>query len=765
MESKFQRFVNMFANYPKPKSNLSLSDKPAPKVQPHHPSRSQEGAQRLRNGNVAPTRPKDPGELDIFASPPKPENRRPRRSSESSMHEKSAADDERRRRERRHREREARHKDGRPRDSRPPKTKKPGGLDLIDKLDVTGIYGQGLFHHDGPFDACNPHRNRKKDSRAPMQAFPVGSANNALGGSGPVNKSINVDQFHGRGVEGFTDYATSGVEETRKRPSVERAISFNPKDRVEPVHGEESIGLGTSTFLEGAPASRTAIQRRESDNETSAFGSSLTRKRSLAQRIRGISQPRRGWEGVGAQRITSPDARYHYGGTTSPDSDPQATNGPQSAGGRYKTHETNPFFDDYDDAYEKKGASIKIAETENRQGGRARAPSSPMGRHDALERRITTDSIPEGQQQKSSGGFLSRITLHVLTTHLLASLTSHATVIDTTGAFDVLRLQRVAAQRLEAADGRPNNANVHVDVGPSVNQMLERVKIMRVFDFVGLVEAIGEVREELELGSAGQQAKKEPHGCDQDATRATVADSQDVEEMLMGDEPPTSPRDEAAEQQQQQQQQQQQRRQEQQTTTRQERYGMIIVDNITQVAAPIIKSNYIQGHALLTSLLRTLTHLTRTHALCTVLVNTAVVHRPSGSRSTARPHTDTANPNRTAIADAPPLPPHDPSNAAAPPPAGELPSVFAANTARPALGRSFPYLVDLHLFASAARSASSVPRRGDGTGGVREKGARDASEAGEGCVSVVEVLADRCDGRVGRWGGFVVRDGVELRGL
>ncbi|KAK5296674.1 Pal1 cell morphology protein-domain-containing protein [Cryomyces antarcticus] len=407
-------------------SNLSLSNKPAPKesnrsmqpppprtgtlpVQPHRPSHPQEEAQRLRNGNIAPPRPKDPGELDIFASPPKTENRRPRRSSESSVHEKSAADDERRRRERRHREREARHKDGRPRDSRPPKTKKPGGLDLIDKLDVTGIYGQGLFHHDGPFDACNPHRNRKKDSRAPMQAFPVGSANNALGGSGPVNKSINVDQFHGRGVEGFTDYATSGVEETRKRPSVERAISFNPKDRVEPVHGEESIGLGTSTFLEGAPASRTAIQRRESDNEASAFGSSLTRKRSLAQRIRGISQPRRGWEGVGAQRITPPDARYHYGGTTSPDSDPQATNGPQSAGGRYKTYEQNPFFDDYDDAYEKKGASIKIAETENHQGGRARAPSSPMGRHNALERRITTDSIPEGQQQKSSGGFLSRV--------------------------------------------------------------------------------------------------------------------------------------------------------------------------------------------------------------------------------------------------------------------------------------------------------------------------------------------------------------------
>src|ERR1700736_3612880 len=29
-----------------------------------------------------------------------------------------------------------------------------------------------VFHHDGPFDACNPHRNRAGSKRAPMQAFP-----------------------------------------------------------------------------------------------------------------------------------------------------------------------------------------------------------------------------------------------------------------------------------------------------------------------------------------------------------------------------------------------------------------------------------------------------------------------------------------------------------------------------------------------------------------------------------------------------------------
>lgn len=50
-------------------------------------------------------------------------------------------DGERRRRERRRREREGRHKDGKSRSSR-----KGYQLDIIDKLDVTSIYGTGSKH-------------------------------------------------------------------------------------------------------------------------------------------------------------------------------------------------------------------------------------------------------------------------------------------------------------------------------------------------------------------------------------------------------------------------------------------------------------------------------------------------------------------------------------------------------------------------------------------------------------------------------------------
>lgn len=311
------------------------------------------------------------------------------------------AEEERKRRERR-KEREALGKDGK---SRSKRIRKPQGLDLIDKLDVSGIYGPSLFHHDGPFDACNPHRNRKKDHRAPMQAFPANSANNALGGAGPVNKNIDLETFHGRGAEGFTDFA-SGVAETesfKKRPEVHaRSISFNPKDRNDIVHGEETVGLGTSTFLEGAPASKTAIQQRESENHEAIQNGGIGRKKSIAQRIRGISQPRRGFAD-GNPRITSPDARWGGPSVTTPGSPPHRV--PQSAGGYGKFNETNPFFDDYDEAYDRKGAAIKMAETDGKDGQALKSPSSPQ--RNGLSRTLTGDAKDGTESGKT--GFLNRV--------------------------------------------------------------------------------------------------------------------------------------------------------------------------------------------------------------------------------------------------------------------------------------------------------------------------------------------------------------------
>lgn len=274
-----------------------------------------------------------------------------------------------------------------------------------------------------------------------MQAFAKDSANMAIGGSGPVNKDLNFAQFHGRGAEGFTDYSTSGAKPLQEpidlepyaganvparaapglRGNVDRASSFNPTARVDKIHGEESMGLGTTTHLEGAPAARAAIARRESETEQlPGFGNAggLGRKRSLAQKIRGISNVNR-VHGVGPSgRITSPEGIYQRATT------PTGLGDAPRAGGMPNIRETNPFFNNYDDDYEKKGQKIQIAEERNRQGSigggedqinvRSRARSSPkraIGPR-MLERGITNEGLVAGSAESGGGGgggFLSRV--------------------------------------------------------------------------------------------------------------------------------------------------------------------------------------------------------------------------------------------------------------------------------------------------------------------------------------------------------------------
>ncbi|KAL8664668.1 MAG: hypothetical protein Q9168_007854 [Polycauliona sp. 1 TL-2023] len=420
----------------------AVQHRPGPAV--HRPSRSEEEQRRLRTG----AKPRGvPQSSDIFADNPEP-RRRLRRNSDSSIASRTlGSEEDRRRRERRQKERDAREarKDGK---SKVPgassRSKKPNQrLDIIDSLDVTSIYGTGcmnnvapqrlpeannvflVFHHDGPFDACNPHRNRKGAKVAPMQAFAKDSINNTLGGSGPVNKNLDLNQFHGRGAEGFSDFSTSRANNlagepepyaaanvpirrgSAARPGVDRTTSYNPTDRVQPVHGDESLGLGTSTFLDGAPAARAAVVRRESESEGVNGGGGLGRKRSLAQKIRGISNASRNLDRP-AGRVTSPDGTY--GRKTSPTSPGEV----QSGGVMRNARDTKPFFDDYDEAYEKKGQKIQIAEEQNRVeggGARTRAISSPKRRPPPalLERRITHDGGPSVDPEAKKEGFLSRV--------------------------------------------------------------------------------------------------------------------------------------------------------------------------------------------------------------------------------------------------------------------------------------------------------------------------------------------------------------------
>lgn len=359
----------------------------------HRPSRSQEEAMRARRGQGS-------GQPQDSRSPHRRTERRPRRNSDSSAmdaEKKPLTDEEKKEREQRRRDRERRHREA--------KDKKPASrkLDIIDQLDATSIFGTGLFHHDGPFDAVNPHRNRPGSRRAPMQAFPKDSLNNVIGGSGPLNARPDHATFLGQNNdEAFLDYSNQAATKGRSgsasyadasapRPKGELPV-FDPTTRGSILHGDETLGLGTSTFLEGTPAARTAIQKREEERAADIMDGGLQRKKSLAQRIRGINRPPRGFEPSG--RMTNPEGVY--GSRRSP-------SGSYMPASARPGDERNPFFQEYETG---KGGeeSISVRRTDEKK-----EPTSP--RYNPLERRATHEGAgsdrDEGQSKQS--GLLARV--------------------------------------------------------------------------------------------------------------------------------------------------------------------------------------------------------------------------------------------------------------------------------------------------------------------------------------------------------------------
>jgi len=310
--------------------------------------------------------------------------------------DKPLTEEERKARDAKRRERERRHRETR--DKRPVNRK----LDIIDQLDATSIYGTGMFHHDGPFDALNPHRNRQGSRRAPMQAFPKDSLNNVLGGAGPLNVRPDHAALMGQhDDEAFKEWS-SGAKDRHGSVDYQpinrkgEVPIFDPLISSHLLHGDESMGLGTSTFLEGTPAARTAIQKREEERAEN-MTDGLQRKKSLAQRIRNINRAPREFQGTG--RMTNPDGIYSR---RSP-SDGNATSMSMQGQGS----ERNPFFSEYEPG--KKAGEETISVRKPDAYGGKNSPTSPKGSF-GLERRATTDAsaaLDEGQSKPT--GILGRM--------------------------------------------------------------------------------------------------------------------------------------------------------------------------------------------------------------------------------------------------------------------------------------------------------------------------------------------------------------------
>ncbi|CAI4058962.1 Pal1p SKDI_04G5580 [Saccharomyces kudriavzevii IFO 1802] len=165
----------------------------------------------------------------------------------------------------------------------------PKNVDTIDKLDVTGLFG-GSFHHDGPFDAVTPHRN-KNNKAAPVLAFPIDGPNSTIGGAS--TKKSALDEVFGRDDTDDSDIYQYRTHTLRRGGDTQNAIKVNvgnvhqmdAKNKTELVHGPVTAGLGSSTFLDGAPASSAAIRSDIKAHSYHNRNGGLQRNKSLSQRL------------------------------------------------------------------------------------------------------------------------------------------------------------------------------------------------------------------------------------------------------------------------------------------------------------------------------------------------------------------------------------------------------------------------------------------------------------------------------------------------
>lgn len=160
----------------------------------------------------------------------------------------------------------------RKKDSSHRKSKVSDGLELdsIDKLDVTGIFFRGGFHHDGPYDAARPQRNNIYNKNAPIMAFPKNSSNNVLTRSHTISNSSSQTSF---------------LNPINRQGTISGQFDSNIKNKI--IHGHSSIGLGSTTFLEGTPASKEAIEEDIKNHIRRSKTLKDNRRKSIGDFLRG----------------------------------------------------------------------------------------------------------------------------------------------------------------------------------------------------------------------------------------------------------------------------------------------------------------------------------------------------------------------------------------------------------------------------------------------------------------------------------------------
>lgn len=317
---------------------------------------------------------------------------------------------------------------------------------------------------------------------------------------------------------------------------------------------------------------------------------------------------------------------------------------------------------------------------------------------------ITTSRTEEEEEnsRRGGGGGARDLSLAILAAHLLRAPDSTAMVIEWTlssaSSLDVRRLQRIL-QVSDSSRGEGDGGGA----SERIMEVLGRLNISKVFDAEGLDEALMELggtldaaREQQELQRRQQQQQSvRSKGSNTVAAAAqegnktaTIGDSEEDDDGEDLEEEENPEKDKAKEA-------------PISTASKSPPATLLLINSISQILTPIIRNNYIQGQALLTSLMRSIADLTKRHQLFTIVLGEA------GFRSVAE---------------------------------DETLSAFKSCVMKPAVGYGIGFLVDVHLylhrpFVGADSQKKMMMKKGEGPAGAQSQ---DRNE-----VSVLEIVEDR----------------------
>ncbi|KAF9786995.1 Pal1 cell morphology protein-domain-containing protein [Thelephora terrestris] len=269
--------------------------------------------------------------------------------------------------------------------------------DVIDRLDFTGV--GPMFHHDGPFDACAPSRNRHR-TKAPMAAWSEQTKQaieedfKAKDSPRPEPARKHVDAIaQAWGIhepEPFEDFSAGGGQSSDYRPyypSQSRRSEEAPRRR-EAAPRRTALPPPQPIFVPGADAE--FIPHSEPSPPLSpGNGAGMKRSRSLMQRFRRMR------ENPNMPMNNGDDVQntYESGGSGRPNHKSQNSFAGRLVGGAIKEQLPSPREEDTYDAdetakYKNLPRLPEIDRTDSGEAGYFEQQGDGLGRKMSLIQRV-----------------------------------------------------------------------------------------------------------------------------------------------------------------------------------------------------------------------------------------------------------------------------------------------------------------------------------------------------------------------------------------